>query len=101
MIGQRVLLEGQWAIVGPGWKLANTHPWSDDCDEFGCVLHNPSVNHVNEEGWPYNWRGDRGIMERICSHGVGHPDPDSAAFFRRIGKVYQNIHGCDGCCAGA
>jgi hypothetical protein len=40
--------------------------------------------------WPQNWREDRGIMERICPHGIGHPDPDD--------PTTDKIHGCDGCC---
>lgn len=100
-IGERVLIDGEWSIVGNGWMLTNTHKQSSDCDENGCMLHNPSKeHHVNVESWPYNWRTDRGIMERICSHGVGHPDPDSAKFLRRIGREVENIHGCCGCCSG-
>lgn len=45
--------------------------------------------------WPQNWRSDRGIMERICEHGVGHPDPDDP----KAGNKYEAVHGCDGCCA--
>lgn len=48
--------------------------------------------------WPLNWRADRGVMERICPHGVGHPDPDAAAHYQRIGEEHRTIHGCDGCC---
>jgi hypothetical protein len=43
--------------------------------------------------WPLHWRYDRGILERICPHGVGHPDPDDKA------SASDGIHGCDGCCA--
>lgn len=39
--------------------------------------------------WPLNWRGDRGLIERRCPHGIGHPDPDT---------VGDTVHGCDGCC---
>lgn len=31
-------------------------------------------------------------MERICPHGVGHPDPD-CMYAKR-----DTVHGCDGCC---
>ncbi len=41
--------------------------------------------------WPQNYRSDLNMMERICPHGVGHPDPDD------IYGVYDG-HGCDGCC---
>lgn len=48
--------------------------------------------------WPMNWRDDTGVMERICPCGVGHPDPDAAAYNRKIGHAYKNVHGCCGCC---
>jgi hypothetical protein len=34
-------------------------------------------------------------MERICEHGVGHPDPDD---LRVIRDRIMGIHACDGCC---
>ena len=40
-----------------------------------------------------HWREDRFIMERICEHGVGHPDPDD----KRV-REGDGVHGCDGCC---
>jgi hypothetical protein len=50
--------------------------------------------------WPTHWRDDRKLMERICKHGVGHPDPDDLAHKKRIGLDVDtiSIHGCDGCC---
>lgn len=48
--------------------------------------------------WPMNWRSDKQVMERICHHGIGHPDPDDAAYNESIGMEWLNIHGCDGCC---
>jgi hypothetical protein len=47
------------------------------------------------------WRSDRGLMERECEHGIGHPDPDDLDFKRRVGHrdvQVLGIHGCDGCC---
>lgn len=85
-------------FVGPGWVL-RTHERNEDCEQNGCALHNPSDTVQNRERWPYNWRTDRGILERICEHGVGHPDIDSANFLRRIGKAEENVHGCDFCCS--
>lgn len=63
-----------------------------------CTIHNPSDHHMKD--WPMTWRGDRGIMERSCTHGIGHPDPDDAAYRRRRdgANADQGIHGCDGCC---
>lgn len=79
-----------------------THQRTEDCDEHGCAVHNPSSMAIaNREEWPYNWRTDRGILERICRHGIGHPDPDSARFYERQGQGRaMNTHGCDGCCIG-
>lgn len=51
--------------------------------------------------WPLVLRYDRGFLgERICPHGIGHPDPDSAEFLKdRDPNSYAGgIHGCDGCC---
>jgi hypothetical protein len=55
-----------------------------------CTIHNHS-NHVMKD-FSQKWRTDKRYMERVCPHGIGHPDPD---------EVYDNrngIHGCDGCC---
>ena len=61
-----------------------------------CTLHNRS-NHPMRS-WVQHWRGDRGIMERICpDHGVGHPDPDD--FNIRTG-FKDASHGCCMCCSG-
>jgi hypothetical protein len=48
------------------------------------------------------WRGDSPFdiwvgFERQCLHGVGHLDPDTEAYMRRIGEE-PPPHGCDGCC---
>lgn len=58
-----------------------------------CAIHSPSEHHMRT--WPLHWRADRGIMERVCSHGIGHPDPDDIKIRMRNG---DGIHGCDGCC---
>ena len=47
--------------------------------------------------WPLNLRESM-LMERICSHGIGHPDPDSLAWMERNGREGYGVHGCDGCC---
>jgi hypothetical protein len=66
------------------------------CHGQACVIHNPSDHHMRD--WPVNWREDLGVMERICEHGVGHPDPDDLAHKRRIGLAVLGEHGCDFCC---
>jgi hypothetical protein len=77
------------------------------CAGRSCSVHNPSDHHMKD--WPLNWRSDRRIMERLCTHynddgsvsyQIGHPDPDDADFReRRDGDNYDpGTHGCDGCC---
>jgi hypothetical protein len=59
-----------------------------------CCIHNPSDHHMRS--WRQSFRFDRGIMERLCPHDIGHPDPDD----RRIRNgADDGVHGCDGCCS--
>lgn len=78
--------------------LVNVHS-ADKCAGRNCVLHNPSDHHMRE--WKLVWRGDRGIMERTCPHGIGHPDPDDMAYQRTLPHGDPGVHGCDGCCSVA
>jgi hypothetical protein len=74
-------------ITGSGQLLLFVHP-REKCHGTPCVIHNQS-NH-NMRGFPTFWRQDKRFMERVCDHGVGHPDPDD--------PFASPIHGCDGCC---
>ena len=60
----------------------------DLCDGEKCCLHNRTDNCMRCDR--QHWRDDLGFMERICVHGVGHPDPDD--------EYAEPVHGCDGCC---
>ena len=66
----------------------------DHCAGEYCTLHNRS-NH-SMRSFPQHWRGDRGVMERVCPHGIGHPDPDEYKLFI---NEWEGVHGCDGCCS--
>ena len=69
----------------------------DKCEGNHCVIHNPS-DHIMRD-FPTHWRDDRNMMERICHHGVGHPDPDDLAYKKDNNLPDSNgIHGCCGCC---
>lgn len=72
----------------------------EQCAGQICVIHNPSTHHMRE--WQLHWRDDRKLMERVCEHGIGHPDPDHLAFVARTkgdeAMRIESIHGCDGCC---
>jgi hypothetical protein len=49
--------------------------------------------------WPMVYRYDKDLVERQCSHGVGHPDPDSVKFLLdTTDQTWYGTHGCDGCC---
>lgn len=91
----RELTSDKWTDAAgvPYW----VHRWRPSCRD-GCAIHAPSYHHMRD--WPQIMR-ETNLVERICSHGIGHPDPDSLAFYRKIdseGKWY-GVHGCDGCCS--
>ena len=67
--------------------ITNMHD-KEKCEGQNCCIHNMSNHHMRN--FPQHWRDDWKLMERICSHGVGHPDPDD--------PNEDRIHGCDGCC---
>jgi hypothetical protein len=84
------------AVGRPGSiVLANVHP-GELCAGRPCPIHNQTDHHMRD--WPLLWRDDRGIFERVCPHGVGHPDPDQLDYWRETGQDAQAIHGCEGCC---
>jgi len=73
-------------------RLAGVHEEGTCIGEY-CTIHKRSNHHMRNR--PQIWRYDRGIMERICTHGIGHPDPDE---YRVIQGYDDGVHGCDGCC---
>lgn len=55
---------------------------------------------------------ETGLIENICCHNIGHPDPDSAKRIALFHKEWEQghctkqeaisawrVHGCDGCCS--
>lgn len=89
--------ETGWWVVSkekPDYRLTNLHD-EGDCGEY-CDIHDrrsPWDSH-----YPLNWRDDRGIMEFICSHGIGHPTHAQVLYQERTGQSDASIHGCCGCC---
>lgn len=67
--------------VHPAWKCQNR--------DIPCCVHNPSDHHMRD--WEMNWRSDTGVMERLCPHGVGHPDPDHMAYVRSLTSEHECI----------
>ena len=78
-------------------ELRNVHSPLACIGPRGCAIHNDPTNHALKDA-PLFWREDRGILERICEHNVGHPDLDSALYLTSIGQGIENSHTCDGCC---
>jgi hypothetical protein len=82
-----------------GQIIHGVHP-AIHCHNQPCAIHHPSDHHMH--WWKQNWRDDRKLMERICPHGIGHPDPDHMAFLAsKVGPgiaAATGVHGCDGCC---
>lgn len=64
----------------------------NDCTNEWCFVHNPSDHHMRK--WTQYWNKDREVMERVCPHNIGHPDPDDP---KMIGE-HKLPHTCDGCC---
>jgi hypothetical protein len=83
------LERGAWKYPGER-VMAHTSLW---CEGETCCIHSPTDHHMRS--WRQHWRDDRQIMERLCPHGIGHPDPDDLTI--RLVKS-AGIHGCDGCC---
>jgi hypothetical protein len=77
------------------------HP-NDQCHGGSCVIHSPSKHCMSD--FPTHWRDDINVMERVCPHGIGHPDPDDLNFKLRtyglLVMIDYSTHGCDGCCTG-
>lgn len=94
-----ILAGARTYTTGTGQVLHGVHDPAD-CEGRPCVIHSPSAHYMAD--FPTHWRADRGIMERICSHGVGHPDPDDLDFIRHTrgedDARGEGVHGCDGCC---
>ena len=80
-------------------QLENSNYWlrkvhnNSICAGRPCTIHNRTDHSMRS--FKQIWRPDRGIMERICPHGIGHPDPDE---YKLAIDDSFGVHGCDGCC---
>lgn len=79
-----------------GQRLSNTHSEESCKSQFSCAIHRPSEHNMSD--FPQNFRPDTGVIERICPHGIGHPDPDHMVWARSVGMDWHGVHGCDLCC---
>jgi hypothetical protein len=72
-----------------GNQLFGVHAAGTCFGEF-CPIHNVSDHPLKDA--PQRWRSDY-RLERVCEHGIGHPDPDDYK-----SRAIKSVHGCDGCC---
>lgn len=83
-----------------GGERVIAHDLEKCSGQEACCIHKPSQHHMRN--WPQHWRNDTRVMERLCEHGVGHPDPDHLTYQRQFLRLdereWDSIHGCDGCC---
>lgn len=84
--------QAEWGTIK---RLVNVHS-PILCVGRPCVVHNPTQHHMRQ--WALLFRNDRGIFERICVHGIAHPDPDQFDFWEETNQMFAASHGCDGCC---
>ncbi len=94
---------GYYTVVSDSPKgetlgVFRSHGPSDCLGDHPCAIHNTASDHPLSEA-PMFWREDIGLLERICGHGVGHPDFDSSKWLASVGQDPRDSHGCDGCCA--
>jgi len=101
--GDAALPMSQTTPIGPntyrmagGEVISRVHDRTPDCDKHGCAIHNPSKHSMDD--LPMHLRSDTGLIERLCPHGTGHPDPDSMAYILRQdpSNSWIGIHGCCG-----
>lgn len=86
-------------MLAGGEVVVNVHPGSQcQTQDRPCPIHR--LTDHNMRHFPQHFRMDNGLMERICPHGIGHPDPDALPFFEERGIKGMGVHGCDGCCTG-
>lgn len=85
---------------GRTWRVHE----AGECAGPTCMIHNPSDHSMRD--FPLVLRTDPfryAFPERICPHGVGHPDPDHMKFAETVMDSEraraEGVHGCDGCCS--
>jgi len=87
------------SVQGPVPGVLVTHDSTECALEF-CCIHHPSGHALASA--PLRWRNDLQLMERVCVHGIGHPDIDSLvyvnAIYGEMAAAYVSVHSCDGCC---
>lgn len=71
------------------YRLVTHH--QNACKGEVCNIHSRPEKYHHLK---LNWRADRGLLEQLCSCGIGHPAPGTERFL----PWYEFVHGCCGCC---
>lgn len=88
------------AIFLPDGTLLVTHP-EHACRGTHCCVHNPSDHPLRDA--PLVWLPRLRSLDRICTHGIRHPDRDDFAYkaSQRLSPLLLALlsaHDCDDCC---
>jgi hypothetical protein len=59
-----------------------------------CTIHNRSDHHMRS--FPQIWNPMIFCMQRVCTHGIGHPDPDEIN--NDVVVKIDHETNCCGCC---
>jgi hypothetical protein len=78
-------------LLESGQMLTNVHPRLECIGEW-CPIHRPMPGPWSN--WPRLWRDDRGIMERVCPCGIGHPVAEMYQWALENGQGFNLVHGC-------
>lgn len=67
------------------------------CAYRHCAIHGTaSIHPLSME--PLIWDDDYQTVQRLCAHGIKHPDKDNVDYFEEIGGFPYVHNQCDGCC---
>ncbi|QNE35876.1 hypothetical protein [Leifsonia shinshuensis] len=91
-----------YGASGPVDGVLVTHEVGE-CLLAHCAIHSPSQHPLASA--PLRWRSDLLILERVCPHGIGHPDADGLDHVfvvdGEMAAAVLAVHTCDGCCGSA
>lgn len=64
-----------------------------ECRASVCAVHKRTAHHMRDFRQFYMF--DKGVMTRVCSHDIKHPDPDDHS---AMNSLFAMDHDCDACC---
>lgn len=82
---------GTRVIMPNGQVLVDIHS-INLCASYACSIHHPSQHLMVGMLQVYDF--DKKLMQRVCNHGVKHPDPDDRALHLRSKDGFDLSHTC-------